>query len=81
VTRRFVAEPPLALADALGRFTLRCAPGDYFVVALARRPGAAGRPSSPLDEAFVKRHAAQLRRVTLKPGEQSKGLEVTLTKD
>ncbi len=79
LTRRSDGDFPLTRADHLGRFTVKCAPGDYFVVGLARRRGNAGRP--PLDETFLTKNRAKLRRVTLRPGEELTAIEVAATHD
>ena len=76
VERRRVTETPIAVrTDKEGRFVVKGAPGDYFVVVFDR-----GRKDMPVtlpSERSIVKNSSTLQKITLQPGNEKKVVEVT----
>jgi hypothetical protein len=76
VERRRVTETPIAVrTDKEGRFVVKSAPGDYFVVVFDR-----GRKDMPVtlpSERSIVKNSSTMQKITLQPGDEKKVVEVT----
>lgn len=69
--RRMIDEPIVAISDKDGRFTVKAAPGEYFVLVVDRRV-AVEMPS----EASLDKNTSGLQKINLQRGDEKKVVEV-----
>ena len=77
--RRFIDGLIIARADDLGRFTLKAPPGEYVIAALTRQQS--GKEPAPINEDSLIKDRSKFRRITLRPGERVKAVDVSVMTD
>jgi hypothetical protein len=76
LTRRSGGKFLMVQADAQGKFSFTCVPGEYFIAALS--PAQIKKLPGPISDAYFKNDSRKFTRVKVRGAEKLKGVKITI---